>query len=71
MTPEDIEAQNSSRLLAHAHTLAAHHSPPGDRDAVAVALLYRAIELATPGQSPRLRASVFCGDTSHLRDRYL
>jgi hypothetical protein len=69
MNPESIEAQNAARLLAHAHTIAAHHSQPGDRDAVAVAMLYAAIELATPGQSPNLRASVFYGDTS--QDRYL
>ena len=47
------------RVLDEARRWAWDYSERGDRDATTTAFLVRALELATPGLSPELRAGLF------------
>ena len=59
MTPEDqTEYMAARQLVEKALRLACYHAPPQDREAVAVAMLAKALELATPDMTPACRAGL-------------
>lgn len=59
MSPEHTEKFNAICVIRLARELAQRHSNPCDADAAAVAILVRAVELATPDLSSEARASLF------------
>jgi len=59
MNPEHIEKHNAICVVRLARELAQQRSNPCDHIAAAVAVLVRAVELATPDLSSEARASLF------------
>ena len=59
MSPEHTEKFNAIFVIRLARELAQRHSNPCDADAAAVAILVRAVELATPDLSNDVRAGLF------------
>ena len=61
MTTDDTETSTARLVLARASWYAIQDERPADREAAAVAILVRALELATPDLSPERRAGLFLG----------
>jgi len=59
MSPEHTEKFNAIFVIRLARELAQRHSNPCDADAAAVAILVRAVELATHDLTAEARASLF------------
>lgn len=59
MKAEHIERHNALLTLRLVRELASISVKPCDADAASVAILVRAIEIATPTMSPELRAGLF------------
>lgn len=59
MNPEHIEKHHAICVIRLARELAQRHSNPCDADAVAVAILVRAVELVTSHLSNEARVSLF------------
>jgi len=65
MTPADqIEFTNAQYVLQLATQRANYHCQPPDRAATIVAILCRAVELATPDFTPAMRARLFEEDAA-------
>jgi len=61
MTPDEYEAYAAKRTLEEARWHAIRNVSRCDDDAATVAILVRALELATPGMSDDRRAGLFTG----------